>query len=120
MAVRTHLIDIDGVTSSIKLADVYDATGSDIGTVIGISRVNSDTVIPANTRPISQKDALRNGLLAKLRIRYSSTTNGGRARYGSIICPIDKAFTAMTQLEGKSYRGGTVTNVSVPQQARYT
>ena len=120
MVQRMHLVEIDGVTSSVKLADVYNATGSDIGGVIGISRINNDTNVPANTRPLDLNSAIANGLMVRLNLRYSSTGGTGRTKYGKIVCPIDKAYTAVTQLEGRQYRGGTVTNVSVPQRARFT
>ena len=119
MAIKTHLININGVKSSIQLSDVYDTTDSNIGSVIGIERISSDSDVPDNTRPIELGSALRNGLVIQLNIRYSSTTAGGKAKYGKIICPIDKAYIGVTKLEGKTYRGGTVSNVSVPQNVRY-
>lgn len=120
MVQKVHLVEIDGVTSSMRLADVYDATGSNIGTVLNISVPTDQANLPDNTRPLEMSSALRNGLLVRLNIRYTTAADGGKAKYARIICPIDRAYVAITQLEGKSYRGGTVVNVSVPQRARYS
>ena len=116
----THLITIDGVTNSIILSDYYEGNGSNIGPSIGIQRVAENGNVPAKTRPIEIGAALKNGLLLRLNIRYTSPTNNNKTKTGRIVCPIDKGYEAVVKLKGKQYRGGVVQSVSVPQKVRFT
>lgn len=120
MATATHLITIDGITNSIILSDVYEDNGSNIGSTIGIEKVNANSSVPDKTRPIDIASALKNGLLIRLNLRYNDPANSGRTKSGRIVCPIDKGYEAVTNLKGKQYRGGTIQSVSVPQRVRYT
>jgi|GEM_PF-6256368 len=119
MANATHKITIAGNTASIVLGDVYDNGGdSNIGSVLGISKLGDDEQLPDGTFPIEIGAGLNKGLLARLAIRYQTGTSA--IKTARIVCPIDKAYTAVTALIGKNYRGGTVRSVSVPQRRRLT
>lgn len=120
MANATHKIVIGNNTASIVLSDVYDNTDSTIGAAINIAKVDADTALPAGTLPIDIGGGLSKGLLARLNIRYKDPGNANKVKVGRIICPIDKAYEAVTKLIGKTYRGGAVLSVSVPQRRRFT
>lgn len=118
MATAAHKIQIGDTTASIVLADNYDNSESNIGTSLGISKLGDNDSLPKGTLPIDLSSGLNKGILARLVVRYKPTT--GKAKTGRIICPTDKAYTAVTDLIGKNYRGGKIQSVSVPQRVRYT
>lgn len=121
MANETHKITINGRVASIVLADVYDTTNSNIGDVLGIEKLGENETLPPGTFPIDIGNGLKNGLLARLAIRRTVTTNGvTRSRTSRIVCPIDKAPEAISGLVGKQYNGSRVQSVSIPQRRRLT
>lgn len=74
MANAPHKIKIGTTTASIVLSDNYDNTESNIGSIIGITKLGDNESLPSGTLPIDLSLGLNKGILARLVIRYKPTT----------------------------------------------
>ena len=97
-----HVLTVGATKVGVIVSDVYDGNGSNIGNVVGVEKITG------NNRPDtsnSSSDLLRSGQALRIRISYGE---GARARRADILCDIDKAKTAISELPGKTFRNGTI------------
>ncbi|AFZ12628.1 hypothetical protein Cri9333_1743 [Crinalium epipsammum PCC 9333] len=110
VAKKLHKVDIGGVNFSVLLPDRYDG----IATEVGITEV-----LPADNIKSHSKisDLINNGQVARIRIRYG-VAGVVAAKTANIICDIGKFQTALGDLVGKPYNGGTIRTAYIPQRRR--
>lgn len=104
----------------LSLPDVYASDGSNIASVLGLTRVN-----PLNFEPedgdagLSVSEGLRLGKLIRLRISYRDTVGGKTVtKSARVVCPTSKVDTAMAALLGKTYKGNNITGAGIPRRRR--
>lgn len=105
----THVFTFDGVNYGIKLPDSYYDS---IDTKVGISKA-SDTNQPKFV--LTKRQAVRNGALIQLGILYKKGTRLTRAK---ILCASAKLQSAISTLEGDTYRGNIIHSAYIPMQRR--
>lgn len=106
-----HKFTLDSKQYVVLLPDVYEG----IGQAVGLSKVGATESIDDAIR-IGLADGLRYGQLFRLRVTYRGTT--GKSKSARIVCPADKAKTAIGTLIGKSYSGSTIRGAGVPRRRR--
>jgi len=104
---KMHVMTVGAVKIGVKLPDVYDGIASAVG-------IRQDTGDPPDI-VMGANDLVRNGQAIRIRISYPS---GTRAKYGTVLCAIDEAKTAVGNLIGKTYRGGTIKTAGFPTRRR--
>lgn len=105
-----HFLQIGASNSKIgvNLPDFY----TDIGPVVGVSKLAAnDTLDLASTVGA----LISKGTAAHVYIRYDT---GTQIKTGKILCDIDKVSTALPQLIGKQYNGGTIRSASFRRRRR--
>lgn len=105
----THVFTFDGVNYGIKLPENYYTS---IDTKVGISKA-SDANRPKFV--LTKRQAVRNGALIELGILYKKNNRLVRAK---ILCAASKLQSAISQLEGDSYRGNIIHSAYIPMQRR--
>jgi hypothetical protein len=102
---------------AVKLADVYEGNGSNIGTAVGLDRVTTGNELDDDVTEISISDGLKNGKLARLRLSIKNGTTG-RVTSARIVCPIDKIARAKGNLLDKTYLNRNITSAGIPRRRR--
>lgn len=105
----THTFTFDGVNYGIKLPQGYY---QNIDTVVGVAQA-SDTNRPKFN--LTKSQAVRNGALIELGILYKKNN---RLTRSTILCAANKLQTAISQLEGKTYRTFQIQSAFIPMQRR--
>lgn len=105
----THVFTYDGTNYGIKLPENFYQS---IDTVVGVSQA-SDANRPKFN--LTKTQAVRNGALIELGILYRK---GTRLTGATILCSAAKLQTAISQLEGKTYRGFPIQSAFIPMQRR--
>lgn len=105
----THVFTFDGTNYGIKLPQGYYQS---IDTKVGISQA-SDTNRPKFV--LTKRQAVRNGALIELGILYKKSNRLTRAK---ILCSAAKLQSAISQLEGDTYRGFPIHSAYIPMQRR--
>jgi hypothetical protein len=105
----TYVFTFDGVNYGIKLPQGYYDS---IDTKVGITEA-SDTNRPKFV--LTKRQAVRNGALTQLGILYKKGTRLTRAK---ILCASAKLQSAISALEGDTYRGNQIHSAYIPMQRR--
>lgn len=118
-ALVPHKIVINSKDYYIKLPDFYDdGDNSNIGSAMSITKLTADDEIGADEDTIQVGDSIKTGKLLRLRLTYKDSENGNVSRSAQVICPVDKAKSAITAVLTKKYRGGNITAAGVPRRRR--
>ncbi|MDJ0797888.1 MAG: hypothetical protein QNJ51_13910 [Calothrix sp. MO_167.B12] len=104
-----HIVGTGTKRFVINLSDVYSA----IGTAVGVSKLTGD--IPDDVPSLDYDGASRNGRAAKVRISYKKTGTT-KLSQSNILVAVDKLDTALTDLVGKAYNGGTIVSARFPRR----
>lgn len=98
----------------IRLSKRYS---TEIATILGL------TVVPpggtATGTPMTTNEAVRKGLLVKLRMNYRTNTTPKKRYAVNIVCDANKVNDAMGGLANKAYNGGTIISVTGVPKVRY-
>jgi hypothetical protein len=105
-----HVITVGTSKVGVILPDEYGA----IATTVGVTKVSGNNKPELSS---STPDLLKAGQALKIRISYSI---GGKRRTSDVLCDIDKAKTAVTELVGKTFREATIITAYFPRRARYS
>ena len=118
-SLKAHKFTKGSITYFIKLRDVYDnGTDYTIGSAMGITKLGDNEEITADDVSLEVGDGIKNGQLARLRLSYDDTTDNNKSKTASIICPIDKAASAVVALLSKTYKGSDIKSAAVPRRRR--
>lgn len=98
-----HYIVSEGGNVGIILPDTYDS----IGSVVGVNKVTDSTKL-AVTAEVD--DLKQSGVAIHLRCRVDF---GGTRKTRKILCSMKEASSAVGQLIGKNYDGGTIKSASI-------
>jgi len=110
-----HKFTIGTQTFAVKVADVYESNGSNIGSAVGLDKVGVGNELPDDVTEISISDGLKNGKLARLRLSVKNGTTG-KVKSARIVCPINKIAMAKGNLLDKTYLGENITSAGVPRR----
>jgi hypothetical protein len=113
---KPHIIDVGAVKLGIVLPDQYKG----IGALLGIEKD-----APGGTPPdgsTSPSEAMRRGQAVRIRISYlGSVGSTSRRKTATLLCAIEKAKTACTQLVGKQFLDThMILSAYFPRRARYS
>ena len=118
-SLKPHKFTSNGTTYFIKLPDVYDNGGEyNIGSAMGISKLGANEEITANDISLEVGDGIKNGQLIRLRLSYNDSTDNNKSKTAKVVCPIDKASSAIVALLAKNYKGSDVKGAAVPRRRR--
>lgn len=118
-ALKPHKFTRGNITYLIKLPDVYDKGSEyDIGSAMGISALGDDYEVSADDVTLEISQGMKAGILMRMRVTYQDTTNNGKTKSAKVVCPVEKAATAITTLLSKKYDSGNVTGAGVPRRRR--
>jgi hypothetical protein len=90
----THVVGTGDNKFLTRCSDVYGS----IDTVVGVTKLTGDP--PSGAKFFDLKNALRNGLAAKVRITYK---DGTKNKTTDLIVAVDKLDTAIGQLPSKNF-----------------
>ena len=107
---QPHVLTVGATKVGVILSDVY----AGIETIVGVDKIS-----PTNRPDTSSSaaDLLKSGQALRIRIRYVA---GTKARTADVLCDVDKAKTAVSELVGKTYRGGAIRSAYFARRARYS
>lgn len=98
----------------VRLSNRYS---TEIAAVLGL------TVVPAGATatgtPMTTNEAVRKGLLVKLRMNYRTNDTPKKRRSVNIVCDANKINDAMAGLANKNYADGKIISVSGVPKVRY-
>lgn len=92
----THVVGTGDNRFLTRCSDVYES----IAGVVGVTKLVGDP--PAGAKFFDIKNALRNGLAAKVTISYK---DGTKIKTTKLIVAVDKLDTALGQLPSKNFDG---------------
>ncbi len=103
------MITVGTTKVGIILPDTYRG----LETILGVTKLTT-----ANKPELSStsSDLMRSGQALKIRVTYAV---GTKRQETDLLCDIDKAKTAVTELVGKTFRGTTIKTAYFPRRARY-
>jgi hypothetical protein len=110
MARAVHFIQAG--SGQAKIGFVTTDAYSDIGPVLGISKLGNADTVDAVSRV---GDLFLTGQALRMVVRYRVGTEMKTSR---IICDVDKAPSARAGLIGKTFNGGQITSASFPRRRR--
>lgn len=113
VARAAHVVNIGAAKVAVMLPDEYEANGSAISSVVGVTKVTATTTIDIT---VSVRALMQAGQVAKLRIAFKVN---GRRKTADIICDLDKSKTAITSLKGKNFRGHPIISAYIPTHVRF-
>ena len=118
-ALVPHKLEINNKTYYAKLPDVYD-NGADynIGSALGISRLGDTEEIDATADTIEIGDGIKTGKLMRIRISYQDATDNNKSKSSQVVCPVDKAKTAITAVLSKTYKASNIKSAGIPRRRR--
>lgn len=105
-----HTITIGTTKIGIVLPDQYDQ----LGTILGIDKLTTGNKPELSS---TTSDLMKSGQVIKIRVSFSVTN---KRRTTDLVCSIDKARTAVTELVGKSFRGTTIKTAYFARRARFS
>lgn len=110
---KPHTILVGATKVAVLLPDVYQS----IGAIVGVDAVADGAASGADTSA-SPSDLLKSGQALRIRIRYTGGV-GTPSKTSDVLCDIDKAKTAVTDLVGKTFKtGGLIKSAYFPRRAR--
>lgn len=89
-------------------ADIYQSIGADVGITKLASADKVDNVVRIG-------DAIRQGLMMRLRVRY---TTGTETKSCTILCDIDKVPSAIAALITRPFKTGEIRSVAIMRRRR--
>ena len=104
-----HTITVGTTKVGIILPDEY----AGLGTVLGNDKLTTSNKPELSS---SSSDLLKAGQALKIRVSFAI---GTKRRTADLLCDIEKAKTAVTELVGKAFRGSTIKTAYFPRRARY-
>lgn len=109
---KLHTIMAGATKVAVILPDIYQ----EIGSTVGIDQPTGTAGSGADTsaRPA---DLLKSGQALKIRVRYLAT-GSAFGKTSDVLCDIDKAKTAVAELMGKTFKGGTIKSAYFARRAR--
>lgn len=110
IAKAPHTLTVGATKVGVILPDQYAGLSS----VLGIDKVTTGNKPDLSS---SVRDLMRSGQALKIRVSYAV---GTRRVTTDLLCAIDKAKTAVTELVGKTIRGSTIKTAYFPQRARFS
>ena len=114
-----HKFKVGTKDYTIRLRNVYDnGSTSNVGTVVGITQVDSATGAPDGAETVTVGNSLKYGRLARIRITYKPAGNLAASKSAQILCPIDEVQSSLSNLIGKNYNGGVITAAGIPRRRR--
>lgn len=106
---KTYVFAYSGINFGIKLPENYY---QNVDALVGISEA-SDANKPLFT--LTQRQCIRAGVLSQIGILYKK---GNRLTRSIILCVATKQQQALSDLEGKTYRGFEIRSAYIPMQRR--
>jgi hypothetical protein len=104
-----HTITVGTTKVGLILPDQY----SGLSSVLGIDKVTTGNKPELSSSP---SELMRSGQAIKIRVSFAV---GTKRRTSDLLCSIDKAKTAVTELVGKSFRGTVIKTAYFKRQARF-
>jgi len=105
-----HKFTHKGNVYNVILPDVYGANGSTIEGATGISKGSSDNAVIT----LSASEAMKNGLLGRVRISHASGT--GDVKSTVIYCAVSSLDSVIGAISDKSYLGRDIKSAGFPRR----
>lgn len=98
----------------VRLSNRYS---TEIAALLGLTAVPAGGT--ATGTPMTTNEAVRKGLLVKLRMNYRTNDTPKKRRSVNIVCDANKINDAMAGLANKNYADGKIISVSGVPKVRY-